>query len=265
MNRAEAMAKARASRGALPSKAAGVVRATKAITWVYRWGWSSSKILEIVGGSVNSGLANRLVRRGFLSARNTESGASGYVPAKFLTLTENGLNIAERDVKDPGLFLEYQLKPERLDQSKFRHDAIAQTATAKNLKAGLIVDYITEKMGAKFSEEYVKQHDVIWVNEDGEREGIEVELNKKYSYKLDGFIHSCIQSIQSGRVSQVLIVTDIRAIQKDYEQAFEVGAKYGHWKKEEGEIKLRKVGIRTVPDFMKGRVSCQLLDLSNDL
>jgi hypothetical protein len=124
----------------------------KALLWVYRWQWSSSKILEIVGGAKRSGLAARLVRTGFLKATKTEAGGYGGGPAALLTLTEKGQNEVEKWIENSEDLIDYELNPFRLDQSKIRHGELAQLATANNLAAGQFVDYVTEQMGVSKSE-----------------------------------------------------------------------------------------------------------------
>jgi len=231
----------------------------KALVWVYRWGWSSAKILELVGGSARSGLAARLVHRGFLKATKTESGGYGGGPSALLTLTEKGLTEVEKWIEDPADLLEYQLNPFRIDQSKIRHSELAQTSTAKNISNGLISDYITESMAAAKSEKNAKQHDIIWIMPDGSRQGIEVELSAKWKRKLDQFILSCILSIKRKNVDIIFIVTDSKAIQRRYQTAFEVGKPFGKWESSERGF-AKKSGTYEVPDFMEGKVLCILID-----
>lgn len=256
--RAEMLSEARAKRGPLPPVKAGQIKAQKALLWVYRWGWSTSKIIEIVGGAQRSGLAARLVRNGLLKATKTEAGPAAGAPVAILTLTQQGQNEVEKFLENDSDLIEYQLDAYRIDQSKIKHNELAQSATAKNLRDGSIVDYITEQMAAAKSEKNVKQHDIIWICDNGEKIGIEVELSAKWARKLDEFVLSCIKSIKNIKVNQIYIVTDSKAIQNRYAVAFEVGHIFGKWEKSELGFS-KKIGTDKVPDYVDGKISCLLL------
>ena len=45
----------------LSPTARGLLKKKMALQWVYRWGWSTSKVLDIVGKSSRSGLALSLI------------------------------------------------------------------------------------------------------------------------------------------------------------------------------------------------------------
>ena len=259
MNNTEALKKARLAKGPLPPVQAGLIRMRKALLWVYQWGWSSSKILELVGGSTRSGLAARLVRTGFLKSTKTESGGYGGGPAALLTLTQKGVSEVEKWIEDPVDLLDYELSPYKIDQSKIRHSELAQISTAKNLSNGKISDYITEQMAAAKSKKSVKQHDIIWIMPNGSRRGIEVELSAKWQKKLDQFILSCILSIKNENVEIILIVTDSKAIQRRYRSAFEVGKHFGEWENSERGF-AKRIGTHEIPDYMEGKVICALID-----
>lgn len=257
--REQRLAYGRSKWDGLPPVKAGQIKTKKALLWVYRWGWSTSTILEIVGGAKGSGLASRLVRRGLLKATKTEAGPAAGAPTAFLTLTQEGQNQVEKYIEDESDLIEYQLNPYRIDQSKIRHGQLAQNATAKNLRDGEIIDYITEPMAAAKSKKNVKQHDIIWICENGEKIGVEVEISAKWSRKLDEFVLSCIKSIQTKKVNQIYIATDSKAIQNRYASAFEVGHIFAKWEKSELGF-YKKTGAYKVPDFMEGVISCILLD-----
>lgn len=257
--RIEILDQARASRGPLSPVKAGQVKTQKALLWVYRWGWSTSKILEIVGGAQRSGLAARLVRSGHLKATKTEAGPAAGAPLAILTLTQQGQNEVEKFIENASDLIDYQLDPYRIDQSKIRHGGMAQKATANNLKDGGIADYVTEPMAAARSQKYVKQHDIIWICDDGKKIGVEVELSAKWNRKLDEFIHSCILSIHNKTVGSIFIATDSKAIQNRYETAFRPGNKFGKWEKSTLGFP-KKIGTSEVPNFMDGKIFCVLID-----
>jgi hypothetical protein len=247
--------KARAAKGPLPPFQAGIVRKKKALLWVYRWGWSTPTTIELLMGSQRSGLAARLIKADLLKSTKTESGT----PPAFLTLTEQGKMEVEKYLDDEEDLIDYQLDPYRIDQSKIRHGLVAQNATANNLKNGFIVEYMTEQMAAAKSAKNVKQHDVTWIKQNGEKIGIEVELSAKWARKLDEFVLSCIRSIQSKRVNSIFIATDSKSINKRYGESFKVGKKFGQWEKSQLGF-YKQIGEYKVPDFMDGKVSCLLVD-----
>ena len=258
IDRIEILKKARAAKGPLSPVETGLVKMRKALLWVYRWGWSSSKILEIVGGAQRSGLAARLVKRGFLKSTKTESGGYAGGPAALLTLTEPGLAEVEKHIDDDADLLEYELNAYKIDQTKIRHDELAQLATARMLKDGSVVDYTTEAMAAAKSQNLVKQHDIVWTLKDGTRRGIEVELSAKWQRKLDQFVLSCLLSIKDKRVDEVCIVTDAKAIRKRYTEAFTPGTKFGKWEKNDRGF-WTLAGSHSVPDYAD-KVICLLLE-----
>jgi len=91
------------------SRARGTQKMHQALSWVYRWGWSTPTILDALTGNKATGLSARLVRRGLLRKTRTESGGilQG-VPAWFLTLTNTGLLETERFQNRQ---IEYELDP----------------------------------------------------------------------------------------------------------------------------------------------------------
>lgn len=246
---------ARAKIGQLSPADQGIQKKKKALQWVYRWGWSSSEILEIVGGSSRSGLAARLIKNGFLLATKTIGGRFSGGPAALLTLTSNGLNEVEKYLEKESDLLSYDVNPYKIDQTKIRHGELAQRSTAKMLFKKSITDYITEKMDTVKSEKSRKQHDVIWVMENGEKKGIEIELSAKWSHKLDDFILACIDSITEKKVKEIVIVTDSKAIQERYSKAFTINSQFGIWEKNDKGFRVL-TKYRKIPSSIDGKISC---------
>lgn len=251
MDRAKILEKARAAKGPLPPSEAGEIRKNKALLWVYRWGWTTAGVLEMLVGSQRSGLGARLTKAGFLRSTKTESGS----PPTFLTLTTQGRQEVEKFLKTSSDLIDYQLDPYRIDQTKMKHGISAQTSTARNLQSGGIVEYVTESMAAAKSKKNIKQHDVVWISKNGEKIGVEIELSAKWARKLDEFVLSCILSIQNKRVHRINIATDSEAIQERYEKEFEVGNKFGKWEKSASGF-FTRTGEYRVPEYMEGKVSC---------
>lgn len=228
-----------------------------ALDWIYRWGWSSPSIIELVGGAQRSGLAARLVKRGFLQSTRTESGgAQAGVPATILTLTEAGQSELERNRTE---LMKYERDPHRIDQRLLRHDYLTQGATIKSINLGKIIGFKgVNEIKAK-SAAGVKQPDGVWILPAGELLAVEVELNQKWDRDLDTFVHACILSLaaqgnEKARYQQIGIVSDSLAILKNYSKAFSA-KEYRIWEKDKNK---KWVSTRTnaVPAWVAGRVLC---------
>lgn len=233
----------------------------KALDWVYRWGHSSPKIIELIGGAARSGLSARLVKRGLLRSTRTESGGGiKGVPDIILTLTELGQQEVERTATR---LLQYERDPFKVNQLKLRHDTLAQTATAKALANGSVENFRTERELAQWSKSGVKQPDVVWAM-NNMRVGVEVELTAKWDRQLDQFVDSCIVALTNNdkepRFHQILLATDSPAIAKRYKAAFEPGQSYGMWEKDGKTGRWKIVSTRNVPDSIDGKFLCKLFD-----
>jgi hypothetical protein len=259
----ERLAKARAAMQGMSPRARGAEKAKVALDWIYRWGWASPNMLDLVTDGKRTGLAARLVRLKLVTSTKTESGGGVKgIPIFMLTLTQLGIEEVERWRED---FFEYDIEPYRIDQTKLRHDQIAQTATMSALKNKTIYDFKTPREVAAKSAKEVKQADAIWIQNDGKRIGIEVELSAKHSRKLDQFVWSCIKSLQKtpnnpkpNEVDAVALVSDSPAILKNYSDAFKVGETLQLWEKNERGFWSHGSTIK-VPEWIKGKFVCQLI------
>lgn len=239
-------------------RARGEEKMHAALIWVYRWGWSTIAIVDQIGGNVSNGLASRLVKGGLLARTRTESaGNVKGVPQWILTLTELGQQEVERVIAE---LQPYELDPYRIRQDLLRHDAIAQAATARNLKAGVITGYLTERQMAQQSQAGIKQPDVLWQLSGDTRMAVEIELSGKWDRHLDQFVSSSLRGLhERTRFDQLAIVSDSPAIIRRYAAAFTPGAKFSVWKKDE-QRRWHRTGIDSVPQWIEGRLTCQLID-----
>ncbi|MFA8356402.1 hypothetical protein ACX83H_16420 [Burkholderia pseudomallei] len=239
-------------------RARGVEKMHAALIWVYRWGWSTISIVEQLGGNLSNGLAARLVKRGLLVRIRTESaGSVKGVPQWLLTLTELGLQEVERVVDE---LQPYELDPYKIRQDLLRHDAIAQTATVRNLKSRVVAGYLTERQMAQRSKAGVKQPDVLWLLPGGTRMAVEIELSGKWDRHLDQFVSSSLHGLhEHDRFDQLAIVSDSPAIIRRYAAAFAPGAEFSVWKKDD-QRRWHRAGVDTVPQWIEGRLTCQLID-----
>ena len=241
----------------------GIEKTKTALDWVYRWGWSSPSTLDMLGGSARRGLSARLVKNGLLRSTRTQcGGAVRGVPNFILTLTETGQAEVERFCEN---LLPYERDPYKaVHQQKLRHDHLAQMATARTVIEGKIAGFKTEKELAEESSKGVKQPDIVWLL-GNILMGLEVELTGKFGRQLDQFVYGCIHALignasQRPRFHRIAIVTDSPAIKKRYEQAFAPGAKYQVWSKNSRGYWVSENQVRTVPDNIKGRIQCQLIE-----
>ena len=245
--KAAAIAKAQAASHAKNKhggpRARGLERAHKAIEWVYRWGWSTPTVLELLVDSQRSGLANRLVKSGIFHRIPTPSGGINDTPSCLLTLTQKGL---ERAVEITDKLFEYETDPHRINLKNVPHDEIAQRLTAIQMNdLGGIDSYITTKSLAAWNANEVKIPDVIWrrnepLNSKGDF-AIEVELTPKHKHEFDRFVTMTaallnLKNKEGNKTFQgVEIYFKSPAMLDRYKNAFQPGVKTPIWFKEKGK------------------------------
>jgi hypothetical protein len=260
----ERLAKAREAMKGISPRARGAEKTRTALDWIYRWGWASPSILDLVTDGKRTGLAARLTRQKLITTTKTESGGGVQgIPIHILTLTSVGLDEVERLRED---LLQYQTDPYRIDQTKLRHDQLAQKATINALKSGTIANFKTPHELAAKSAKGVKQPDVLWIRSDGTRMGIEVELSAKWDRKLDQFILGCLESLEKNtakpkpnEVDSIALVSDSKAILRRYAKAFEPGQDLVIWEKNERGFWSQQ-GTIPVPKTIEGKILCKFIE-----
>lgn len=254
--KAQEAAKAMRESGLSPRER-GHQRTLQALDWVYKWGWTSSTILELLTGQSVSTLTARLVKSGLLRATVTESaGGIPDIPRRFFTLTQIGLDTI---MKQQTVLIDYDIRPERVNQEKLKHDGLAQSGTARLLQTGKISDYFTESMLAAKSEKNKKQHDVVWLWLDGKKTGVEIELTPKWTRKLDQFIHSNLLSIEEKKVDNIRIYSDAQPTVERYQEVFAPKEKYSIWRKNDKNF-YDAMETREVPAWTKEKIQCFLIE-----
>lgn len=257
---AAARAVLKAKLGGKSSLERGREREEMALDWIYRWGWSSATTLEALVGSGKSGLARRLVKNGLLVSTKTISRRSEkYLPSAFLTLTEEGKRVTERTRAD---LIQYDMRPERVNQNLLAHDEMAQRTTAERLYSGEIKGFLSEHEMAQKSEKGVKSPDVVWIFPDGLKVSVEIELSPKWERDLDVFVRSTLISLVNkeggARFDHMVLVTDNKAIFERYQKAFAPGATYSIWAKNAvGRWAITEQ--KKVPAWAEGKISWKLL------
>jgi len=230
----------------------------KVIQWIYRWGYTTSSIIQVIVNRTSGGYANKLTNQGWLVYTKTSSGT----PAGFYTLSEKGLAEAERHTQ---LLYNYQeINPYRVDQLQIRHNILAQSASLNGLKAGTIISYESERMlaaeGDKFSK---KRPDVAWATKSQLRIAIEIELTAKWGQKLDEFILRIAAGLSSaegktGNYDRFMIASDSPAIISRYKDAVKPGAVVSTWKKSPRNHWVQDK-TEPVPDWLASKIDFYLI------
>lgn len=212
-----------------------------ALTWIYRFGKASPHMLEQVVDTRKSGYSLKLEGAGLIKrTKTTASGLNG-VPVYFCTLTQQGVAIAEDEVK---MTVPYDTDPSHVRQDLLRHDELVQRLTFERLHAKTITSYTTELEMKDPSNRYKKEPDIAWTLPDGKDVGVEVELTAKWGRKFDEFRRSIWLDVlpdedKRSRYDMYLIYTPSKAICERYSEAFTEGcfpAPYAkddrqHWRK----------------------------------
>lgn len=230
----------------------------KVIEWLYRWGYTSSTIIQLLLGRTSAGYAQKLERQGWLVATKTASG----IPATFFTLTEQGLQEAERHAE--ALYRYPEIDPYKINQQLIRHDLLAQSSTVNALNAGAISSYETERMFAQEGDKSgVKRPDVVWLTKSGHRVAVEIELSAKWTRDLDEFVLGIARALQSAsdkpsKYSRFAIISDSKAIVDRYRKAMQPGTPLSLWQKNQRNHWVIDKAIK-VPDWLIGKVDFQLI------
>ena len=242
----------------LSPTAFGDLRARKILEWIWKWGYSTKVIIQILSRTKRHGICDRLVKRGWLAETKTASG----LPVKsFFTLTIEGLAEVERHAEK--LHKYDFLDPHKVRQNMLRHDLLAQKFTLDNYLKGVIQGYETIYTTRDKSEIGVKQPDVMWLMPDGQKFAIEIELTKKWDRDWDDFRLKVIRALGNDKYDKFYLVTDSKAIKNAYEAGFKPGTLFSTWKKDR-HGKWFSDDQLSVPDWIgrgpTGLFSCHLLE-----
>jgi hypothetical protein len=275
--KAAALAKATAaSKDSLQGKSprtAGVERAKMALLWVYRWGWTTTALLEIgVGSSANSGLAARLVKRGLLVKTETASAGVDGSPSHYLTLSRLGLEHAT-ELSD--LEIPYRLNPARINQATMNHNEIVQRLTAIRARYWIGGEsaeaFLTEKELRIGRDEKAKIPDAMWrvmyenpqnptYADDlrpSKKVAVELELSPKWRQELDTFVYQSLMQLKTNTCEGIEIFSRSKALLARYQLAFKPGTMLQTWTRAKG---FWEKGSQTrIPERENGVVRFTLL------
>lgn len=230
----------------------------KVLEWIYRWGYTSSSVVQQLLCKTSGGYAHRLSKQGWLTETITESITS----SAFYTLSIKGLQEAEhRTLK---LYRYVELDPYRINQHLLRHNLTAQILTVNALHTKFIESYETERMILQDGDQTgIKHPDVVWLS-DKLRWGIEIELTAKWSRDLDDFVMGIINVLDSTEkkpalYSRFILISDSPAILSRYRQAMHPGEKLNIWKKNQRNYWVIDNTI-AVPNWLSSKVDFQLIE-----
>lgn len=114
-----------ASTGKSP-KEIGIQSRLKTFELIYRCGYTSASIGQVLVNKTSGGYLKKLADQGWLRATKTESGS----PLSYFTLSEKGLEEAERH--SSALYKYLEIDPYKVNQQTIRHNLIAQYSTLKD-------------------------------------------------------------------------------------------------------------------------------------
>lgn len=258
-------ARARALAGRSPAEA-GRAKDLAALRWVYRWGWSTPTIVDMIASPGRRGVAARLVRRGLAKRHPTPAGGGVRgVPTDVITLTADGVAELEAALSEADM-LAYPSKPEQAIQwRQLRHDTLVQLYTARRLAD--ISGYMTPRELAEKSVAGQKQPDAVWIAKNNSRIAVELEMTAKKGRELDQTILALIKAVQpktefdkKGPYDIVAILSQSRAILDTYKRRLAPDAEIALYRRNSSR-QYERCGKKTVPDWIKGRIIFQEITL----
>lgn len=230
----------------------------KVIKFIYRFGYTSASIVQLLLGRTSAGYAQKLARQGWLVATKTESG----IPASFFTLTELGLQEAERHATE--LYRYTEIDPFKVNQQQIRHYLLAQSSTVNVVNVEAIIDFATERMFSQGGDRSgAKRPDVVWMTKAGLRIAIEIELSAKWARDLDEFVLGIERALQAtsekpAQYARFVVISDSKAIIDRYSAAMQPGAALSIWKKNERGHWVIEKTIK-VSDWLIRKIDFQLI------
>ncbi|MYL28148.1 MULTISPECIES: hypothetical protein [Halomonadaceae] len=249
MNHAKLMEQRAQALGGESPRARGKSKDLKALEWVWRWDWSSPKIVDQVASPTRRGVARRLIERGLLKEQPTGSGGAKGTAATVVALTPEGRIIVESEIENPEQLSEYPgfrtYRPMQM-----RHDLLVQGAVAKWLFEGVFIHYQAPSEIAEQSLQGTKHPDAIVIDDEGNRIALELELTAKKARGMDAFAWGLVKALREEQFDQVIVFSPSRAILKCYQQRFQPGAQVKFWTK---DLRGRAIpqGVREMPGWVE--------------
>jgi hypothetical protein len=194
----------------------GQAKDKEALTWLFRWGWSTTNVLDSLARTVGRGLTNKLFKKGYIQAWDNPFGL------RFYTLTKEGLAYSAY-LNEDLVVKKYNSDPAQINRKLMKHDLIGQEITRDLYLNNELLSFKTGHELAGTVSQPHKFFDLTWVAElnfnDGKtrkngRIGIEIELNRKAGTDLNDLITRCIRSLSDARFDAIFIYSDSLTIKK---------------------------------------------------
>lgn len=245
------------------SREVGREKDLAALRWVYRWGWSSPAVVDLVASPGRRGVCARLRKRGLLVAHPTPGGGGlKGVPAEVVLLSEDGVAEVEAELPESAILPYPPSDGRAVPWHQIRHDTLVQLWTARKLAADTITDYTTprELMGRP-SGNGVKQPDAVWwLADDGLAVAVELELTAKKDRELHQAALAIITAVHPGSDTKangpydaVAILSHSQALLDRYRRLLTPGATITKY--ERGRDRHYKAaGAVKCPDWIRERV-----------
>lgn len=236
----------------------GIESRQAVLDWIYRWGYTSSTVVQLLLGRTSAGYAQKLARQGWLTSTKTKSGT----PISYFTLTELGLHEAERFAC--ALHRYPELDTYKVNQQQIRHYLLAQNITLNGLRAKTVSNYETERMFDQSGDKSrVKRPDIIWQTNTDLHIAVEIELSPKWDRDLDEFVLGITRALNSqenqpSTYNRFAIITDSEAIIERYRAAMLPGASLAIWKKNQRNHWVKDKTV-SVPDWLINKIDFQLI------
>lgn len=235
-----------------------------ALAWIYKWGYSTSPIIQLLLGHSGMSWTAGAVTGGWL--RRTSVTARERV--KLVTLTSKGVAWVEERKSE--IFKYPELEPHRISPQTVWHNLLAQRITIQCVRSGEAAGFRTERQEAAKSRRGEKKPDVVLITKARERIGVEIELNNKWDQRFDEFVSSTITALSpsadgaDARFQKFLVVTTSPALASRYAAAFEPDTPLRIWR---NVSKSDYVVDRTVkvPEWVRDRVEFRVVNDTGEL
>jgi hypothetical protein len=226
-----------------PARERSLQNQLKVFDWIYKWGYSSSPIIQQLLEKKSSNFTTVATRKNWLIKSATQSG----MPNFYYTLSPPSLDTATTHSLEN---YEYpEIEPWRVNQDLIKHQLLAQKITLNRLQSGRISDYLTERMintaGDKLG---VKRPDVVFLMKDL-KIGVEIELSSKWGRKLDQFFMGIKSAFENGLYDGFFIYAESPKLIERYQIA--LNKPLTSWKKDDRGHWVAKEKIAFPAKFLK--------------
>ncbi len=203
----------------------------RAFILIYKFGFSTDKLITRILDKKATGWASSQVRRGWL--RRIESVPPH--PGPIFTLTHAGLAWIEQHVKNLHHYPEEN--PKNIHWPSLRHNLFCQAFLISQSKDDNFAGYRAERHhDLEVDKLGLKKPDMVFFGKDSTRIAVEAELSAKYERRLDDFVLKIAKDLGftgEKKYHRYVIISPSEALLNRYKQAFEVGRYLREWHKDD--------------------------------